>query len=130
MSRLETQKTRSSSENWPEWSLPPPSEDSLSQETWKETSMEMGDDKAKGERTVSLDGRNLQQFWNDNPPLLSPALLPAVVPASQLEQSAAPDTSVTEKEEGRSSTWQINSGQGLSSGDSQPIMISYSSHKY
>ena len=126
MSRLETQKTRSSSENWPEWSLPPPSEDSLSQETWKETSMEMGDDKAKGERTVSLDGRNLQQFWNDNPPLLSPALLPAVVAASQLEQSAALDTSVTEKEEGRSSTWQINSGQGLSSGDSQPIMISYS----
>ena len=126
MSRLETQKTRSSSENWPEWSLPPPSEDSLSQETWKETSMEMGDDKAKGERTVSLDGRNLQQFWNDNPPLLSPAPLPAVVPASQLEQSAAPDTGVTEKEEGRSSTWQINSGQGLSSGDSQPIMISYS----
>ena len=125
MSRLETQKTRSSSENWPEWSLPPPSEDSLSQETWKETSMEMGDDKA-GERTVSSDGQNLQKFWNDNPPLLSPAPLPAVVPASQLEQSAAPDTSVTEKEEGRSSTWQINSGQGLSSGDSQPIMTSYS----
>ena len=125
MSRLETQKTRSSSENWPEWSLPPPSEDSLSQETWKETSMEMGDDKA-GERTVSSDGQNLQQFWNDNPSLLSPAPLPAVVPASQLEQSAAPHTSVTEKEEGRSSTWQINSGQGLSSGDSQPIMISYS----
>ena len=126
MSRLETQKTRSSSENWPEWSLPPPSEDSLCQETSKETSMEMGDDKA-GERTVSSDGQNLQQFWNDNPPLLSPAPLPAVVPASQLEQSAAPDTSVTEKEEaGRSSTWQINSGQGLSSGDSQPIMTSYS----
>lgn len=72
------------------------------------------------------DGQILQKFWNDNPPLLSPAPLPAVVPASQLEQSAAPDTSVTEKEEGRSSTWQINSGQGLSSGDSQPIMTSYS----
>ena len=120
MSRLETQKTRSSSKNWPDWSLPPPSEDNLSQETWKETTMEMRDDKA-GERDVSSDGQNLQEFWNGDSSLSSPAPLP-----SQLEQFAAPGTSVTEKEEGRSLTWQIDSDHGLSSDDSQPVTTSYS----
>lgn len=120
VSRLETQKTRSSSKNWPDWSLPPPSEDNLSQETWKETTMEMRDDEA-GERDVSSDGQNLQEFLNGDSSLSSPAPLP-----SQLEQFAAPGTSVTEKEEGRSLTWQIDSDHGLSSDDSQPVTTSYS----
>ena len=73
MSRLETQKTKSLFKNGPERSLPPPPEDNLSRETWKETTfMETRDDDTEhqnlvvdeaGERTVSSDGQNLQQFW-------------------------------------------------------------------
>ena len=73
MSRLEAQKTKSSFKNGPEQSLPPPPEDNLSRETWKETTfMETRDDDTEhqnlvvdeaGERTVSSDGQNLQQFW-------------------------------------------------------------------
>ena len=76
MSRLETQKTKSSFKNGPERSLPPPPEDNLSQETWKETTfMETRDDDTEhqnlvvdeaGERTVSSDGQNLQQFWGSD----------------------------------------------------------------
>ena len=76
MSRLETQKTKSSFKNGPERSLPPPPEDNLSQETWKETTfMETRDDDTEhqnlvvdeaGERTVSSDGQNLQQFWSSD----------------------------------------------------------------
>ena len=73
MSRLEAQKTKSSFKNGPERSLPPPPEDNLSRETWKETTfMETRDDDTEhqnlvvdeaGEGTVSSDGQNLQQFW-------------------------------------------------------------------
>ena len=76
MSRLETQKTKSSFKNGPERSLPPPPEDNLSRETWKETTfMETRDDDTEhqnlvvdeaGERTVSSDGQNLQQFWGSD----------------------------------------------------------------
>lgn len=75
MSRLETQKTKSSFKNGPERSLPPPPEDNL-RETWKETTfMETRDDDTEhqnlvvdeaGERTVSSDGQNLQQFWGSD----------------------------------------------------------------
>ena len=73
---METQKTKSSFKNGPERSLPPPPEDNLSQETWKETTfMETRDDDTEhqnlvvdeaGERTVSSDGQNLQQFWGSD----------------------------------------------------------------
>ncbi|XP_022793992.1 uncharacterized protein LOC111332808 isoform X1 [Stylophora pistillata] len=45
----ESQKTRSSSLNWPEQSLPPPSEDNLSHKTWKQTTVtvEVRDDDGK-----------------------------------------------------------------------------------
>ena len=76
MSRLEAQKTKSSFKNGPERSLPPPPEDNLSRETWKETTfMETRDDDTEhqnlvvdeaGERTVSSDGQNLQQFWGSD----------------------------------------------------------------
>ena len=86
-------------EGWPECNLPPPSADNLSQETWKEATMEIRDDEA-GERDVSSDGQNLQEFWNGDSSLSSLAPLPAVVQSSQLEQFTEPDTSVTNKEEG------------------------------
>ena len=73
---METQKTKSSFKNGPERSLPPPPEDDLSRETWKEnTFMETRDDDTEhqnlvvdeaGERTVSSDGQNLQQFWGSD----------------------------------------------------------------
>ena len=73
---METQKTKSSFKNGPERSLPPPPEDDLSRETWKETTfMETRDDDTEhqnlvvdeaGERTVSSDGQNLQQFWGSD----------------------------------------------------------------
>ena len=73
---METQKTKSSFKNGPERSLPPPPEDNLSRETWKETTfMETRDDDTEhqnlvvdeaGERTVSSDGQNLQQFWGSD----------------------------------------------------------------
>ena len=73
---METQKTKSSFKNGPEWSLPPPPEDNLSRETWKETTfMETRDDDTEhqnlvvdeaGERTVSSDGQNFQQFWGSD----------------------------------------------------------------
>ena len=76
MSRLETQKTKSSFKNGPERSLSPPPEDNLNRETWKETTfMETRDDDTEhqnlvvdeaGERTVSSDGQNLQQFWGSD----------------------------------------------------------------
>lgn len=73
---METQKTKSSFKNGPERSLPPPPEDNLSRETWKETTfMETRDDDTEhqnlvvdeaGERTVSSDVQNLQQFWGSD----------------------------------------------------------------
>lgn len=73
------------------------------------------------ERSVSSYRQNLLQIPDEEPPLSSPAPLPAVhvVPASQLEQFTTPDTSVTDEMKDRGSTWQINLDHSLSSSDSK-----------